>query len=93
NRAELFVSGHHHSYQRFSPRNAAYAPATDGVVPIVSGTGGKSFSAFGTANRSEYRQNTEHGAMRLNLSPSSYSGSFVNIDGETMDSFAGSCRP
>lgn len=93
NHAELFLSGHHHSYQRFSPRNPAYAPAEDGVVPIVSGTGGKSFSTFSSTNRSEYRQNTQHGALRLSLTPTGYSGTYVNINGATMDSFAGSCRP
>lgn len=91
NRAELFVSGHHHSYQRFSPRNATYAPADDGVLPIVSGAGGKSFSAFGT-KRSEYRRNTEHGAVRLSLLPTDFSGAFLSIDGTVMDSFFGTCR-
>jgi len=93
NHAELFVSGHHHSYQRFSPRNAAYAPAADGVLPLVSGTGGRSLSTFGAANRSEYRQNTVFGALRLSLSPTGYTGEFVNISGTVMDSFSGSCLP
>ena len=93
NHAELFVSGHHHSYQRFSPRNAAFAPTANGVLPLVSGAGGHSFSSFGTTNRSEYRQNTVFGALRLSLSPSDYAGEYVNIKGTTMDSFSGSCTP
>lgn len=92
NYAELFVSGHHHSYQRFSPRNMAGVPVADGVVSIVSGVGGEEFAAFAATNRSEYRQNTQHGALRLSLSLTDYSGAFVNIDGATMDSFSGSCR-
>lgn len=92
NRAELFMSGHHHSYQRFSPRNTSFAPTNDGVVPIVAGTGGTSLHAFGTTNRSAYRQNTQYGAVRLDLTPNGYSGAFVNIRGATMDSFSGSCR-
>ena len=62
-------------------------------MPIVSGAGGKSFSTFGTAKRSEFRQNTEHGAVRLSLTPSGYSLSFVNLAGDAMDSFSGTCRP
>ena len=92
NRAELFVSGHHHSYQRFSARNTAYAPTEGGVVPIVSGAGGKDFAGFGTTDRSVYRQNTQHGALRLSLTPTGYSGRFTSISGATLDSFSGVCR-
>ncbi len=93
NNAELFVSGHDHGYQRFAKRNSALVTAADGVTPLVVGTGGKSLYAFRLVNRSVYRQRSAFGALRLSLSPSGYSGRFVNINGVTMDSFSGSCLP
>ncbi len=91
NHAELFLSGHDHGYQRFARRNSSLAPASDGVTPVVVGTGGKSLYPFRTTNRSVYRQDRVFGALRLSLSATGYSGEFVNINGVTMDSFSGSC--
>jgi hypothetical protein len=93
NHAELFISGHDHGYQRFAPRGAAFTEDADGVTPVVVGTGGKSLYDFSPINRSEYRQDTKFGALRLSLTPTGYSGEFVNINGTTMDSFSGSCLP
>ena len=91
-RAELFVSGHDHGYQRFAPRRTDFSPAADGVRALVVGTGGKSLYPFTVTNRSEYRQATDFGALRLTLSDTGYVGDFVNLDGASMDSFAGTCR-
>lgn len=90
-KAELFVSGHDHGYQRFAPRNASLAPAAGGVRPLVVGSGGKSFYPFTGTNRSEYRQSSKFGALRLTLAGAGYSGAFVNVDGITMDAFTGTC--
>jgi hypothetical protein len=91
-RAELFLSGHDHGYQRFAPRNTAFAKVGDGVRAVVVGTGGKSFYPFDSTMRSEYRQDTAFGALRLTLTDTAYTGAFVNVDGITMDSFSGVCR-
>jgi hypothetical protein len=91
-RAELFVSGHDHGYQRFAPRRTDFSPASDGVRALVVGTGGKSLYPFTATNRSEYRQTTNFGALRLTLTDTGYAGDFVSVTGVTMDSFSGSCR-
>lgn len=90
-RAELFVSAHDHGYQRFAPRRTDFTPAADGVRAVVVGTGGKSLYRFTATNRSEYRQATAFGALRLTLSDTGYSGAFISVDGVTMDSFSGTC--
>ena len=38
-------------------------------MPIVSGAGGMDFAGSGMSDRSVYRQNTQHGALRLGLTP------------------------
>jgi hypothetical protein len=91
-RAELFVSGHDHGYQRFAPRRTDFSLASDGVRALVVGTGGKSLYPFTATNRSEYRQTTSYGALRLTLTDTGYSGDFVSVSGVTMDSFSGTCR-
>lgn len=90
-RAELFVSGHDHGYQRFAPRRTDFSLASDGVRAVVVGTGGKSLYPFTTTDRSEYRQATDFGALRLTLSDTGYAGEFRNVTGATMDSFSGTC--
>jgi hypothetical protein len=92
--AELYLSGHDHQYQRFSPRNGSLAPdAARGVRQFVVGTGGRGLYPFEPAvDRTEYRQNTEHGGLRLVLSDGRYSWQFVAVDGSVMDSGSGTCH-
>jgi hypothetical protein len=90
-KAELFLSGHDHAYQRFAPRHAAFRRAQGHVRALVVGTGGKSSYPFGATNRSRYRQSTDFGALRLTLTDSGYAGAFVNVIGARMDSFSGRC--
>ena len=92
-RAELFLSGHDHEYQRFAPRNKALrVDRRRGVRQFVVGTGGKNLTSFGSRNRSQYRQNKAFGALRLSLKAGSYSYRFVNVRGVTMDSGGGRCH-
>lgn len=91
--AELFLSGHDHEYQRFAPRNKSLAvDQARGVRQIVAGAGGKNLTGFESTNRSEYRQNSKFGAVRLVLTDTGYTGQFVAIDGTVMDSFSGTAR-
>ncbi len=92
--AELFLSGHDHQYQRFAPRNASFAVDPGrGVRQFVVGTGGRGLYPFSASpDRSEYRQNSAHGALRLVLGSDSYSWQFIGTDGGVMDSGTGSCH-
>lgn len=93
-RAELYLAGHDHSYQRFAPRRPdGVVDAATGVRSFVVGTGGSDLTGFGTTDRAEYRQNTKFGALRLVLHPSGYTATFVGVGGAVLDSTSGSCRP
>ena len=91
-RAELYLSGHDHEYQRFPRLDKELRPDPDrGVRTFVVGTGGKNLTEWGSSNRSDYRQNTQFGALRLVLRPGSYTWEFRSITGEVMDQGAGTC--
>ncbi len=90
---ELFLAGHDHTYQRFAPKrpDGSDDPA-GGVRSLVVGTGGADLHDWGDSDRSEYRQNTDLGALRLVLGRDGYTGAFVSVDGETLDEFSGGCH-
>ncbi len=93
NGGELFLSGHDHNYQRFAPK----APdGTDdpqrGVRQFVVGTGGSSLYGWKSTDRSEFRQNTRFGALRLVLTSNHYSAEFFDVDGVSIDASSGSCH-
>ncbi len=94
NRGELFLSGHDHNYQRFAPRRPdGTISLSTGVRQLVVGTGGKDLRGYRPdRHRTEYRQNSAYGALRLELTPGGYSGRFVSIEGTTMDTVSGTCR-
>jgi hypothetical protein len=92
NRGELFLSGHDHSYQRFAPRRPDGTVSTAaGVRQFVVGTGGSTLTGF-TRQRTQYRQKSSFGALRLTLIPSGYTARFVSIAGTTMDTASGTCH-
>jgi acid phosphatase type 7 len=90
-RAELFLSGHDHNYQRFAPRDLTRSTSSTGVPQIVVGNGGSSLYGF-QANRTVARNASTFGALRLVLDDSSYRGQMRSIAGATLDTFSGSCR-
>ncbi|CAA9377149.1 MAG: Alkaline phosphatase [uncultured Nocardioidaceae bacterium] len=94
NRGELFLSGHDHNYQRFAPRRPDGSISTStGVRQFVVGTGGKDLRGYRTTRqRTQYRQNTRFGALRLVLSSTGYSARFMSISGSTMDTASGTCH-
>ena len=92
NRGELFLSGHDHNYQRFAPRRSDGTASATGVTQFVSGAGGKSLYGFTAADRTEYRQNTIDGALRLTLGPTAWTSQFINVNGAVMDRATGECR-
>lgn len=83
-RAEVVVSGHDHTYERFAPQSPTGAPDAAGIREFVVGTGGASLYAFHTvAPNSEVRDNTTHGVLSLRLGPDRYEWLFVPIAGGT----------
>ncbi len=93
NHAELYLAGHDHNYQRFAPRRPdGTVDNRAGVRSFVVGTGGGRLTAFEGGNRSQFRQNTTLGALRLVLRGTGYRATFVSIGGAVLDSVSGTCR-
>jgi Lamin Tail Domain/Calcineurin-like phosphoesterase len=93
---ELVLNGHEHNYERFAPQTpSGLSDPRNGIVEVVSGTGGASLSAdFGTpiANSAVRNDNT-FGLTKVTLHQGSYDLDFQPIAGQTfMDHYAGSCH-
>ena len=92
--ADLVLSGHSHTYQRFGPQDASgSADQTYGLREFVVGTGGKSLRLFGDVQPNlEFRDNTQFGVIKLVLHANSYDWTFVNDAGVTVDSGSAGCH-
>lgn len=93
--AELVVNGHDHDYERFAPQTpTGVADPINGIREIVVGTGGKNHYAIGTGiANSLIRNDNTFGAIKFDLSPTSYTWQFIPIAGSTFtDSGADSCH-
>jgi hypothetical protein len=91
---ELMLSGHDHTYQRWTPMNAAGAADPNGVREVVAGTGGEElFSILGSRPTLEAANNTTFGLVQLVLHPNGYDAQFVaTAGGGFTDTFSGSCH-
>ena len=92
--AEVVVSGHDHSYERFAPQTATGVGSdATGVREFIVGTGGVGLRGFGAVSaNSEVRFNGAHGALVLVLRPGSYSWDFVPVTGEVIDTGTTACH-
>jgi hypothetical protein len=93
--AEIVLSGHDHSYERFAPQTPSAAPDdARGIREFVVGTGGKSFYDFETTlPNSEVQNNDTNGVLKLTLRPQGYDWEFVPEEGASFrDSGSGRCH-
>ena len=92
--AELVISGHDHSYERFAPQSADGTPDGDGLVQLVVGTGGRSHYAFEDIRpNSLIRDSTAFGVLRLELGDGEWAFEFVPVPGEAFrDAGSGRCH-
>ena len=93
NKVDLLLAGHAHSYERFAPQTPSGSASSTGIRQITVGTGGRDSQGFGTVlPNSVVRKNKIFGVLKLTLSPTSYSWSYV-ADPTTpfSDSGSGSC--
>jgi hypothetical protein len=91
--ADLILSGHDHSYERFHPLNPAGVRDDDrGIVQIVSGQGGKGHYAVAGRATTATKDNTSYGYSRLVLRAESADISFVPAVGTYTDSFTLTCH-
>lgn len=94
NGADVVVSGHDHTYERFAPQNpSGQADATRGIREFVVGTGGSGLYPMPSIQpNSQVRNNTTYGVLKLTLHSASYDWEFVPIAGQTFtDSGSANC--
>jgi hypothetical protein len=91
--ADVVVSGHDHTYERFAPQNANGVSDARGVREFVVGTGGAGLYSWSSVKpNSQARNNTAHGVIKFTLKPGSYDWQFVPIAGKTYsDSGSSNC--
>jgi hypothetical protein len=92
--ADLILSGHSHSYERFAPQTPDGQPSASGIREFVVGTGGARQTGLGeVAANSEVRQVKTFGALRLVLTPTAYSWEFLRAAGDAFtDPGSGTCH-
>jgi 3',5'-cyclic AMP phosphodiesterase CpdA len=83
--AALVVNGHEHNLQRYKP--------IAGITEMVSGAGGHSHYALDRSEpRHAFANDTDYGALRLELRPGSAAFEFAAADGRVLDSGRVRCR-
>ncbi len=83
--ADVVLNGHAHGYERFARQLAdGTANTATGIREFVVGTGGAElYPMAGVSPNSEVRNDTTFGVLRLKLSASSYSWTFLPVAGST----------
>jgi hypothetical protein len=93
--ADLILTGHDHTYERFAPQNATGGrDDARGIREFVVGTGGRNLTSWATiAANSQVRNNSTFGVLKLTLHPRSYDWVFVPIAGQSFsDSGSTACH-
>jgi len=93
-RADVVLSGHDHTYERFAPQSpSGNADSARGIRQFVVGTGGAGlYSLPNIQANSEVRNNTTWGVLKLILHSTSYEWQFIPIAGKTFtDSGSANC--
>ncbi|WP_206314043.1 metallophosphoesterase family protein [Streptomyces coryli] len=94
-KADIAVTGHDHSYERFAPALADGTKSADGVRQFVIGTGGRSLYSDrnDSAGPSEVFNNNTFGVGQFELTATGYSFTFKPVAGRTFtDSVSGDCH-
>jgi hypothetical protein len=84
--ADVVLSGHKHSYERFDPQDpAGVLDLTNGIREFVVGTGGSVLSSLPAASapNAVTRNDQAHGVLKMTLHPTSYDWEFIPVAGET----------
>jgi acid phosphatase type 7 len=85
NNADLILSAHDHTYERFAPQTpSGTLDTTRGIREFIIGSGGANHTSFVTvAANSEVRNADTFGVLELTLHPTSYDWRFVPEAGKT----------
>jgi chitodextrinase len=84
NNADLILSAHDHTYERFAPQTpSGTLDTTRGIREFIVGTGGANHTSFvSVAANSEVRNQDTFGVLELTLHPTSYDWNFVPEAGQ-----------
>jgi acid phosphatase type 7 len=104
NNADLVLTGHDHTYERFAPQDADGRPdPTRGIRQFVVGTGGMvPLYQFTSSQPNSERKETSltrdpkdhatHGVLKLTLNADSYGYEFITVGRGTLDAGSGTCH-
>lgn len=83
--ADLILTGHDHTYERFAPQDAnGNLDLTRGIREFVVGTGGSNHTSLASlAKNSEVFNQDTFGVLKVTLHPNSYDWQFVPEPGKT----------
>jgi chitodextrinase len=93
--ADVVLSSHDHTYERFAPQDPyAHLDTANGIREFIVGTGGANHTSFVTvAANSEVRDSTSFGIMEMTLHAKSYDWNFVpDTAGGFTDAGTGTCH-
>jgi hypothetical protein len=92
--ADLILTAHDHSYERFAPQDAELrADLVGGMRSFVVGTGGATPTPFFTAKpNSQFRLSGTFGVLKLMLHATGYDWEFVAAGGGVRDSGSDRCH-
>jgi Calcineurin-like phosphoesterase len=93
--ADVVLNGHDHLYERFTQMNPSGGADSTGIREFVVGTGGESLNGlYGSQPPAtlQAHDSSDYGVLVLTLHASSYSWSFVNTGGHTIDSGTTACN-
>jgi hypothetical protein len=83
--ASIALAGHDHDMERLRP--------VDGITQYVDGAGGQDLYPVNASDtRLSFSNDTQHGALRIQLEPDRAVLTFVGEDGATLDRSGVSCR-
>jgi chitodextrinase len=93
--ADLIISAHDHTYERFAPQDPnGNLNTTRGIREFIVGSGGANHTSFTTIfPNSEVRNSDTFGVLKLTLHPTSYDWQFMPVPGKTFtDSGTQACH-
>lgn len=92
--AEIVVSGHDHSYERFAPQTPDGLPdSARGLRQFVVGTGGAGLRSFPRSRLNSEARGSVWGVLVLSLDDGGYRWEFQPVEGATFrDSGSGQCH-
>ena len=92
--AELVISGHDHTYERFAAQNVAGVNDTlRGIAQIVVGTGGADLRGFlAPSSNSLVRVQGYYGVIKFTLGAAGYQHAFLDTTGRIWDPGSGKCH-